>query len=237
MAANRNRAARMTMNRREILLAAAATALPPLLSSRAEGARADTAVAVPEDPAALSLADASRAIHLRVVTSRELTTASLRRIKHHNPQINALITVMDQQALAQADALDAEAREGQFRSPLHGIPIALKDAIDTAGTRTTAASAQFENRVPSEDAAVVRRLRRAGAVIIAKANLAEFSVSPSGASSHFGPVRNPGDWIGSQAVRPVARLRRRRFTCALERSAPIRAVRCEFPPLGAGWSG
>ena len=98
---------------------------------------------------------------------------------------------MGEEALAQAATLDAEIREGRFRSPLHGIPIALKDAIDTAGTRTTAASAQFENRIPSEDAEVVRRLRRAGAVIIAKANLAEFSLSPSGASSHFGPVRNP----------------------------------------------
>jgi aspartyl-tRNA(Asn)/glutamyl-tRNA(Gln) amidotransferase subunit A len=181
----------MTMNRREILLAAAATAFPPLLSSRTEDARADAAVAVPEDPAALSLADASRAIRQKSVTSRELTTACLRRIKQHNPQINALISVMDEEALAQAAALDAETREGIFRSPLHGIPVALKDAIDTAATRTTAASAQFENRIPSEDAEVVRRLRRAGAVIIAKTNLAEFSLSPSGASSHFGPVRNP----------------------------------------------
>jgi aspartyl-tRNA(Asn)/glutamyl-tRNA(Gln) amidotransferase subunit A len=180
------------MNRREILLAAAATALPPLLSSRPDVARA-AGSSLPEDLSALSLAEASRAIRSKTVTSRALTLACLKRIDQQNPQINALITVMREPALAQASVLDAEAGEAKFRSALHGIPIVLKDAIDTAGTRTTAASAQFENRIPGEDAEVVRRLRQAGAVIIAKANLAEFSLSPSGASSYFGPVRNPWD--------------------------------------------
>jgi aspartyl-tRNA(Asn)/glutamyl-tRNA(Gln) amidotransferase subunit A len=179
------------MNRREILLAAAATAVPPFLSSRSDDARAAAAGSAPEDFSALSLADASRAIRGRTVSSHGLTLACLQRIDDQNPQINALISVMREEALAQASRLDAEAAQGKFRSPLHGIPIALKDAIDTAGTRTTAASEQFENRIPSEDADVVRRLRQDGAVIIAKANLAEFSLSPSGASSHFGPVRNP----------------------------------------------
>lgn len=181
----------MTMNRREILLAAAASALPSLSSSRTGEARADSAVSLPEDFSALSLAEASRAIRGKGVSSRELTLACLRRIEQQNREVNALISVMREEALAQSAALDAETREGRIRSPLHGIPIALKDAIDTAGTRTTAASAQFEHRIPSADAEVVRRLRQAGAVIIAKANLAEFSVSPSGASSHFGPVKNP----------------------------------------------
>jgi aspartyl-tRNA(Asn)/glutamyl-tRNA(Gln) amidotransferase subunit A len=179
------------MNRREILLAAAATALPPLLSSRTNDARADTPIALPKDLSSFTLAQASQAIHRKSVTSRELTLACLQRIEQQNRQINALISVMREKALAQAAVLDSEAQAGKFRSPLHGIPVALKDAIDTAGTRTTAASAQFENRVPSQDAEVVCRLREAGAVIIAKANLAEFSLSPSGASSHFGPVHNP----------------------------------------------
>lgn len=179
----------MKMNRREILLAAAASTLPPLLSSR--NARAATPSSLPDDLAALSLADASRAIRRRSVTSRALTLACLQHVEQQNPQVNALISVMREEALAQASRLDAEAGAAKFRSPLHGIPVALKDAIDTAGTRTTAASAQFADRIPGEDAEVVRRLREAGAVIIAKANLAEFSLSPSGASSHFGAVRNP----------------------------------------------
>ena len=179
------------MNRREIFLAAAATALPPLLSARTGDARAATATHLPEDLAELSLAQASEAIRRGSATSRQLTLACLQRIEEANPKVNALISVMREEALAQAALLDAEARAAKFRSPLHGIPVALKDAIDTAGTRTTAGSAQFENRIPNDDAHVVRLLRQAGAVIIAKANLAEFSLSPTGASSHFGPVRNP----------------------------------------------
>lgn len=171
------------MNRREICLAAAVAALQPRLSLQAGEATGD--------PARLTLAQASRAIRRGEVSSRELVTACLARIDAENPKINALITVMREEALAQAAALDAEVQANKFRSPLHGIPIALKDAIDTAGTRTTAGSALYEKRVPKEDAHVVNRLRQAGAVILAKSNLSEFSLSATSASSHFGPVRNP----------------------------------------------
>jgi aspartyl-tRNA(Asn)/glutamyl-tRNA(Gln) amidotransferase subunit A len=167
------------MHRREILAAATA------------GAVQATFRLPSTDLAELTLAEAARRIRRGTITSRDLTLACLERTARENPSINALITVMRDEALAQATALDAEARTGRFRSPLHGIPIALKDAIDTAGTRTTAGSAVYADRVPAEDAHVVRRLRRAGAVILAKANLAEFSLSPTGVSSHFGPVRNP----------------------------------------------
>jgi aspartyl-tRNA(Asn)/glutamyl-tRNA(Gln) amidotransferase subunit A len=170
------------MNRRELLLAAAAAAVHANLATARDAS---------SDLAELTLAAASQRIRSGAVTSRDLTLACLERIAAENPRINAFITVMREQALAEAATLDAEARQKKFRSPLHGIPIALKDAIDTAGTRTTAASQQYENRIPTQDAHVVQRLRQAGAVILAKANLAEFSVSPTGASSYFGPVRNP----------------------------------------------
>ena len=94
-------------------------------------------------------------------------------------------------ALAQAKALDAEQRAGKLRGPLHGIPIALKDNIDTAGVRTTAASAVFDDRVPDEDAEVARRLAAAGAVVVGKANLHEFAFGGTSATSYYGPVRNP----------------------------------------------
>jgi aspartyl-tRNA(Asn)/glutamyl-tRNA(Gln) amidotransferase subunit A len=87
--------------------------------------------------------------------------------------------------------LDAEQKAGKLRGPLHGIAIALKDNIDTAGIRTNAASAVFDDRVPKEDAAVVTRLRAAGAVFIGKANLHEFAFGGTSATSYFGPVRNP----------------------------------------------
>jgi aspartyl-tRNA(Asn)/glutamyl-tRNA(Gln) amidotransferase subunit A len=82
-------------------------------------------------------------------------------------------------------------KRGTRRSPLHGIPIALKDNIDTAGLRTTAASGVFKDRVPTDDAEVVVRLKRAGAVILGKLNLHEFALGGTSAVTYFGPVHNP----------------------------------------------
>lgn len=144
-----------------------------------------------EDPAGLSLAQASARIRTRAVTATQLTEACLARIKTYNPQLNCFITVTREQALAQAQELDAEQRGGKLRGPLHGIPIALKDNIDTAGIRTTAASAVFDDRVPRADAEVVRRLKNAGAVLIGKTNLHEFAMGGTSATSYYGPVRNP----------------------------------------------
>ena len=110
--------------------------------------------------AAISLSEASARIQARSVTAVELVNACLGRIDVYNPKVNAFITVMREAALAQARTLDAEQRDGKLRGPLHGIPIALKDNIDTAGMRTTAASAVFDDRVPAEDAPVASRLAR-----------------------------------------------------------------------------
>jgi len=93
--------------------------------------------------ATLSLAEASSRIRSRQVTPTQLVNACLDRIATYNPKLNAFITIMREQALAQARDLEQEQRAGKLRGPLHGIPIALKDNIDTAGTRTTAASAVF----------------------------------------------------------------------------------------------
>ena len=139
----------------------------------------------------LTLAEASARIKAGTVTSTDLVTACLARIDVYNPKINAFITVTRDAALAQARALDAEQRAGRLRGPLHGIPIALKDNVDTAGVRTTAASAVFDDRVPTEDAEVARRLAAAGAVVIGKTNLHEFAAGGTSATSYYGPVRNP----------------------------------------------
>src|SRR6266850_763536 len=141
--------------------------------------------------AGLTLSEVSARIKAGTVTSTELVNACLARIDIYNPKVNAFITVTRERALAQAKTLDAEQRAGQLRGPLHGIPIALKDNIDTAGVRTTAASAVFDDRVPAEDAEVARRLASAGAVVVGKANLHEFAMGGSSATSYYGPVRNP----------------------------------------------
>ena len=147
--------------------------------------------AASDDLLSQSLTEISKRIRSKQVTSVELTQAVLDRIKVYNPKVNAYITIMRDQALAQAAQMDTEIKANRFRSPLHGIPIALKDNIDTAGTRTTAASEVFDDRVPGEDAEVARRLKEAGAVIIGKTNLHEFANGGSSASTYFGPVRNP----------------------------------------------
>lgn len=137
--------------------------------------------------AGLSLTEAVRQLRAGTVTSTQLTQACLDRIRIYNPKVDAYITVLGEQALAQAAQMDAEQKSGKFRGPLHGIPIALKDNIDTAGIRTTAASKVYDDRVPTEDAEVTRRLQAAGSVLIGKTNLDEFA----DAVSYFGSVRNP----------------------------------------------
>ena len=141
--------------------------------------------------AALTLMEASAKIHDRTITSTQLTKALLERIGVYDPKLNSYITVMGKEALAQAAQLDAEQKAGKFRGPLHGIPIAIKDNIDTAGTRTTAASGVFQTRVPSEDAEIIRRLKASGAIILGKLNLHEFAMGCTGDVSYFGPTRNP----------------------------------------------
>ncbi len=127
----------------------------------------------------------------RSVSPVDLTRDCLARIEKLNPALNAFITVTADRALAQAHMAEAEIQRGQWRGPLHGIPLALKDLIDTAGLRTTAASALFKDRIPGEDAEVVRRLKQAGAVLLGKQNLHEFAYGGSSVVGCFGEVHNP----------------------------------------------
>ncbi len=139
----------------------------------------------------------SRKLRDRSISPVELTRDCLARIEKLNPTLNAFITVTADSALNQAHAAERDILSGDYRGPLHGIPIGLKDILDTAGVRTTAASAQFstpfKDRIPDEDAAVVRRLRAAGAIILGKQNLHEFAYGGSSMVSFFGEVHNPWD--------------------------------------------
>jgi aspartyl-tRNA(Asn)/glutamyl-tRNA(Gln) amidotransferase subunit A len=141
----------------------------------------------------LTLTQAAEQIRARTLSSVELTRECLATIERLNPTLNAFITVTGDLALAQARQAEEEISAGNYRGPLHGIPIALKDNIDTAGVRTTAASNQFHDRVPTDDAELVKQLKLAGAVIIGKTNMHEFAYGGSGIISAFGPARNPWD--------------------------------------------
>jgi aspartyl-tRNA(Asn)/glutamyl-tRNA(Gln) amidotransferase subunit A len=146
------------------------------------------------DPRAfLSIDEASAQLRAGKLSPVELTRACLAQIEALNPVLNAFITVMAESALAEAHRAESEIAGGRWRGPLHGIPVALKDAIDTAGVRTTAASALFAQRVPERDAAVVERLKAAGAILLGKLNMQEFAYGASSVPSHFGRVCNPWD--------------------------------------------
>jgi aspartyl-tRNA(Asn)/glutamyl-tRNA(Gln) amidotransferase subunit A len=177
-----------SMNRRDFnSLALGAAAATQLLGNRAFAKAKPDAVSA---NASLSLSEAAARIRAGQLSSVALTQDCLDRITTYQPKLNAFITVMKSAALAQAALLDAEQRAGKLRGPLHGVPLAIKDIIDTAGTRTTGGSALFEDRVPPEDATVVARLRAAGAVLIGKTNTQEFAMG-GGETSYFGAARNP----------------------------------------------
>jgi len=161
----------------------------------------------------LTVEDASTLIRTRVLSPVELVQAYLTRIDRLEPRVNAYITVTNNLALAQAQQLEAELDTGCWRGPLHGIPIALKDNMDTAGIRTTAASALFADRVPTQDAEVYRRLTEAGAVLLGKLNMHEFAYGGTSSITHFEPVHNPwnlehipGGSSGGSAAAVAARM-------------------------------
>ncbi|HEU4620464.1 MAG TPA: amidase [Gammaproteobacteria bacterium] len=193
-----------SITRREVIAAAAAVGA----ALGGSGARGQSS-----DVTDLTIAEAGERIARRDLSPVELTRAYLERIERLNPRVNAYITVTAEQALAQARALEAELASGRSRGPLHGIPIALKDNIDTAGIRTTAASAVYADRVPAEDAPVVTKLRDAGAVLLGKLNMHEFAYGGTCVVTHYGPVHNPwnldytpGGSSGGSAAAVAARL-------------------------------
>ena len=144
-------------------------------------------------PLPMTIAEAGRRLREGSLTSEELTRACFRCIDQLEYKLSAFITITREQALTTASQLDAELNKGRDRGPLHGIPIVHKDLYDTAGVATTEGSEFFRNRVPTEDATVVRKLRAAGAVMLGKTNLNEFAAGLSGTNKAFGDIHNPWD--------------------------------------------
>ncbi|HWY43591.1 MAG TPA: amidase [Candidatus Sulfotelmatobacter sp.] len=130
----------------------------------------------------------SRWIEQRKLTSERLTQIYLRRIERFDPKLRCVITLTKDLALAQAKQADAEIAAERYRGPLHGIPWAGKDLLDTAGIRTTYGAEPFRTRVPSADAAVVKRLHDAGAVLLAKLSLGALALNDI--------------WFGGQTMNP-----------------------------------
>ena len=123
----------------------------------------------------------------------ELTRETLNRVQRHQPELNAYITVTEDLALGQARLAEREIREGRDRGPLHGIPFAAKDLFYTRGIRTTVGSKILQDFIPDHDAAVIEKLREAGAVLIGKTGLHEWAYGITSNNPHFGAIHNPWD--------------------------------------------
>lgn len=127
------------------------------------------------------------------VSAAEVTRAHLETIERVNPRVNAIVTLTAEQALADADAADAALARGEVPGPLHGLPVAHKDLVDTRGVRTTLGSPIFADNVPEHDALIVERLKAAGAISLGKTNTPEFGAGSQTYNEVFGETRNPYD--------------------------------------------
>jgi hypothetical protein len=140
------------------------------------------------DIAFATVTQLSRWIESKKLASERLTNIYLQRLEEFNPKLRCVITLTRDHALAQAKKADAEIAKGKYRGPLHGIPWGGKDLLDTAGIATTYGAEPFRNRVPKEDAAVVRKLNEAGAVLVAKLSLGALALNDI--------------WFGGQTMNP-----------------------------------
>ena len=131
----------------------------------------------------------SQALNEEIITSEQLINIYLERINEYNAQYDALITI-NENAINKAKELDKERQNGNIKSSIHGIPIIVKDNIDVLGTATTAGSKALSDNYPNEDALIIQKLKEAGAIIIAKANMSKFAFYASSSSSDYGTVKN-----------------------------------------------
>jgi len=127
------------------------------------------------------------------LTSREIVDACLERIEQVNPKINAVVQLVTERARKEADALDRLAASGQFRGPLHGVPITIKDSLDSEGIVSTGGTMGRKDFIPQQDAPVVARLRDAGAVLLGKTNTPELTLSAETSNLIYGRTLNPYD--------------------------------------------
>ena len=165
----------------------------------------------------MSAVDLAARLARKQVSAREVMTAHLAQIERVNPKVNAIVTLVADQAMAAAAKADeAVARSGPV-GVLHGLPIAHKDLVDTAGIRTTRGSRFYKDHVPTRDALLVTRIRAAGAITIGKTNTPEF-----GAGSQ---TFNDGLRRHAQSLRPVEDLRRQQRRRGHRRGLPDAADR------------
>ena len=125
------------------------------------------------------------------LTSTELTAALLQRIREHNPQINAVVTLDESQALTRAAEADSALARGESTGPLHGLPLTLKDTWEVAGMACTAGAPALKDHIPKRHADIVKKLEEAGAIILGKTNVPTYATDIQSYNKLFGVTRNP----------------------------------------------
>src|SRR5438270_9425065 len=142
----------------------------------------------------MSAVEMARLIRDKKLSAREAVAAHLKQIERVNPKVNAIVTLVAEMALDAATKADElQAHQQQTLGPLHGLPVAHKDLLETRGIRTTFGSPLYKDYIPTEDDIVVERMRRAGAIIIGKTNAPEFGAGSQTFNTVFGATRNPYD--------------------------------------------
>ena len=141
----------------------------------------------------LQIAELADKLERLEISPVELVENCISKINRLNPKLNAFVTTAADSARRSAKIAEDEIRTGKYRGPLHGIPVGIKDIVDTANIETTYGSAIFRNHIPAEDATIVSRLKDAGAIIIGKTNTHEFAFGITTNNVHYGPTRNPWD--------------------------------------------
>jgi aspartyl-tRNA(Asn)/glutamyl-tRNA(Gln) amidotransferase subunit A len=152
----------------------------------------------------LPAVELAKLIRSRQLSSVELMSTILTRIEASQPSLNAFITVCREEAMAAARDADAALAQGKELGPLHGVPVSVKDIINTAGIRTTWGSRTMADNVPTADAIAVHRLKQAGAIILGKTTTSEFAHKLMTDAPLFGTTRNPWDSDTRLADRVVA---------------------------------
>ncbi|MBI2189584.1 MAG: amidase [Acidobacteria bacterium] len=178
---------------RTLGLAAAAGTLSGRPTAAAPGQLSPRRPGSADDLCDLTAIDLLALLRRKEVSARELMAAHLARIERINPRVNAIVTLVAERALADAARADEQTARGGRLGVLHGLPVAHKDLVDTAGIRTTRGSPFFRDHVPTRDALIVTRIRAAGAITCGKTNTPEFGAGSQTFNAVFGATRNPYD--------------------------------------------
>lgn len=190
-------------------------------AARLAGGVALTGMLAPASPDICTMSAVELAVALRdkKMSAREAMAAHLQQIERVNPQVNAIVTLVAEQAMRQAARADEMRAQNKPVGPLHGLPVAVKDLQDTAGIRTTYGSRIFKDHVPEHDALIVERVKRAGGILLGKTNTPEFGAGSQTFNEVFGATKNPYDLTK---------------TCGGSSGGAAVALACGMVPLATG---